>query len=35
VLADSRQVYEQLVAAIEAFPEEELLDPPALPLDEG
>jgi hypothetical protein len=27
VLADSRQVFQQLVAAIEAFPEAELLDP--------
>lgn len=35
VLSDSRQVFDQLVAAIEAFPEAELLDPNRFPFMEG
>jgi hypothetical protein len=35
VLDDSRQVFQQLVAAIEAFPEAELLDPQRFPWMEG
>jgi hypothetical protein len=35
VLDDSRQLFQQLVAAIEAFPEAELLDPQRFPWMEG
>ena len=35
VLGDSRQVFQQLVAALEAFPEAELLDPRRFPWMEG
>jgi hypothetical protein len=35
VLQDSRQVFQQLVAAIEAFPEAELMDPDRFPWLEG